>query len=422
MTCRNPRGTPPAPAVAWARLGGMSALTCCWRDPWAPLQSGEPGAQAASRSLVNDLATSAADLAGQIDAAASVHRGDRDGGGLDATATLLAAVDRLTAAVITLLQATDHHDVIAEHGVTRDTWLRAIAGRTGGDAGMLLAAAERLADMPLTAWFHQGVLSWGAVRAIVAGGCGRCGSAPSTARPAFLVVADLSALDPDAPVGSGTARLHWATNRSPVEVTPATAQRLPCDATLRSVMTDGTHILGVTAAHPKVGTHPTRPDLTVVPPTQTSIPTDWLDSTLPTPSCPSDPPDHPAHRTPAPTRRACGAHTRAQIRPAPQPRSDPPGTRQDPSRPARCVHAWRWRRAQALPTRRGPPEPGSAVSRRCVVMIRCVRSGCSPAAATGPATLRARRSARSTPARACRSPHRRVAVGSARSPPRRPTP
>ena len=202
MTCRNPRGTPPAPAVAWARLGGMSALTCCWRDPWAPLQSGEPGAQAASRSLVNDLATSAADLAGQIDAAASVHRGDRDGGGLDATATLLAAVDRLTAAVITLLQATDHHDVIAEHGVTRDTWLRAIAGRTGGDAGMLLAAAERLADMPLTAWFHQGVLSWGAVRAIVAGGCGRCGSAPSTARPAFLVVADLSALDPDAPVGS----------------------------------------------------------------------------------------------------------------------------------------------------------------------------------------------------------------------------
>jgi len=73
---------------------------------------------------LDDLATSAAaDLAGQIDAAASVHRGDRDGGGLDATATLLAAVDRLTAAVITLPQATDHHDVIAEHGVIRDTWL-----------------------------------------------------------------------------------------------------------------------------------------------------------------------------------------------------------------------------------------------------------------------------------------------------------
>jgi hypothetical protein len=68
----------------------------------------------------------------------------------------------------------------------------------------------------------------------------------------MLVVADLSALDPDAPVGSGTARLHWATTRSPVEVTPATAQRLACDATLRAVITDGTDILGVTATHPKV--------------------------------------------------------------------------------------------------------------------------------------------------------------------------
>ena len=113
-----------------------------------------------------------------------------------------------------------------------------------------------------------------------------------------------------------TARLHWATNRSPVEVTPATAQRLACDATLRSVITDGTHILGVTAAHPKVGTHPTRPDLTVVPPTQTSIPTDWLDSTLPTPSCPSDPPDHPRTGHPLqPGGRAVRTHA---------PRSDPP--------------------------------------------------------------------------------------------------
>lgn len=69
---------------------------------------------------------------------------------------ILAAIDRLTAAVIGVLQSAYHHRVIVEHGLTRDTWLRAVAGRTGADAGMLLAAAERLADMPaVTAWFHQ---------------------------------------------------------------------------------------------------------------------------------------------------------------------------------------------------------------------------------------------------------------------------
>lgn len=58
--------------------------------------------------------------------------------------------------------------MIAGHGVTRDAWLCAVAGRTGSDAGMLLAAAERLADMPVVAaWFRQGVLSWGGVRQIV---------------------------------------------------------------------------------------------------------------------------------------------------------------------------------------------------------------------------------------------------------------
>ena len=405
--------------------------------------------------------------------AADRHRGDRHGDGLDAAAVLLAAVDRIIAAVIMVLQTTDHRAVIADHGLTRDTWLRAVAGRTGADAGMLLAAADRLADMPaVTAWFHQGSLSWGAVRQIIAatrnltaaqrgwvdqtladgevvrldqdqiaaavdglahrarpdlhrdrdtnalarrwltlqprldgtadiagtldpetaaaalaafatttpatdhdpdthdgdthdgdthdsddgdgglsdgdrvrvsrrranvdifgdlcrlrltrhqhttaaeadatdgtdgtvevdaaaaaagdardgaatgsdhaaatgdadtavagdaigatgarrhghttaagGSCPQCGWAPPTARPAFLVVADLAALDPDAPGGSGTARLHWATNRAPVELTPAAAQRLACDATLRVVVADGTDVLGVTAAHPKV--------------------------------------------------------------------------------------------------------------------------------------------------------------------------
>jgi len=37
-----------------------------------------------------------------------------------------------------------------------------------------------------------------------------------------------------------------------VELTPAAARRLACDATLRMVVTDGADILGVTAAHPKV--------------------------------------------------------------------------------------------------------------------------------------------------------------------------
>lgn len=397
------------------------------------------------------LAAAADDLAQRIGAAATVHRSDRHTDELQAAATLLTAVDRLTAAIIAVLQAADHHQVIAEHGVTRDTWLRAIAGRTGSDAGMLLAAAERLADMPaVTAWFQQGALSWGAVRQIVAstrnltaaqrawvdatladheadvsrldgdqvaaavdglaaqarpdlqrgreknalsrrwlsiqprldgtadihgtldpetaaaalaaftttptdhqggdggrgnessdgdgmsdgdraraakrrtnvdvfgdlcrqrvtrngppqhadadaehidvdhdddaenaahqaqqstgaaddrgadstdsgtapgdaadvpadarpsdsringGSCKWCGSAPSIARPAFLVVADLA------------ARLLWATDRGPVELTPAAAQRLACDAALRVVITDDTQILGVSAAHPKV--------------------------------------------------------------------------------------------------------------------------------------------------------------------------
>lgn len=398
---------------------------------------------------LDDLAAAADDLAGRIDAAACADRVDRDADGLGAAALLLRAVDRLIAAVITVLQTAPHHQVVADHGLTRDTWLRAVARRTGADAGMLLAAAERLTDMPaVSAWFHRGVLSWGAVRAIVAstrnltaaqrtwvdtaladhagdvarldgdqvaaavdglvhqarpdlhrdaeastlsrrwlsiqprldgtadihgtldpettavtlaafsaltghhntdddgdrgdgdagagmsdadharstkrranvdifgdlcrqrlsrhgpggtgatdsgaaespdtddvaadtaedpeeehaadgasdgpaaargfrsattdGWCSWCGAAPSTARPAFLVVADLAALDPDAPVGSGTARLHWATNRAPVELTPAAAQRLACDATLRVVVTDGTTVLGVTAAYPKV--------------------------------------------------------------------------------------------------------------------------------------------------------------------------
>jgi hypothetical protein len=63
---------------------------------------------------LNDLAATARDLAGRVDTAATRHRGDGDGDGLDAAATILAAIDRLTSAVITVLQASGHHDVIAE--------------------------------------------------------------------------------------------------------------------------------------------------------------------------------------------------------------------------------------------------------------------------------------------------------------------
>lgn len=90
-------------------------------------------------------------------------------GGLEPLATLLGAVDRIIAAAITLLQRVDRSDVIIGHGITIDAWLRAIARRTGADTGMLLAAADRLADMPaVSAWFTDGTLSWGTVRGIVA--------------------------------------------------------------------------------------------------------------------------------------------------------------------------------------------------------------------------------------------------------------
>ncbi|CAN5913823.1 hypothetical protein BH23ACT10_BH23ACT10_09990 [soil metagenome] len=112
------------------------------------------------------------DLTGRLDTLAdqtvvAAHR--RRGGTLDPLTALLAATDRITAAAVTLLQHADHAAVIADTGLTIDAWLRAIAHRTGADTGMLLAAAERLADMPaVTAWFNDGTLTWGAVRHIVA--------------------------------------------------------------------------------------------------------------------------------------------------------------------------------------------------------------------------------------------------------------
>lgn len=103
------------------------------------------------------------DLTGRLDTLAdqtvvAAHR--RRGGTLDPLTALLAATDRITAAAVTLLQHADHAAVIADTGLTIDAWLRAIAHRTGADTGMLLAAAERLADMPaVTAWFNDGTLT-----------------------------------------------------------------------------------------------------------------------------------------------------------------------------------------------------------------------------------------------------------------------
>jgi hypothetical protein len=65
--------------------------------------------------------------------------------------------------------------------------------------------------------------------------CDTYGAAPSSARPAILVVADIEAFAeataPDA-LANATAHLLWRTNHAPIELTPDAAQRLACDATL----------------------------------------------------------------------------------------------------------------------------------------------------------------------------------------------
>jgi hypothetical protein len=81
---------------------------------------------------------------------------------------LLGAIDRLLALVVTVLLRLDRRAVVAAEGQTLGSWLRSVGRRTGTDAGMLLAAAERLGDMPATLTaFQSGALSWGTVRGIV---------------------------------------------------------------------------------------------------------------------------------------------------------------------------------------------------------------------------------------------------------------
>jgi hypothetical protein len=70
----------------------------------------------------------------------------------------------------------------------------------------------------------------------------------------MLVIVDIDALTNNHPdgVGSATAQLLTRSTRGPVELTPAAAQRLACDATTRYVLVDGAIPLGATAAEPKV--------------------------------------------------------------------------------------------------------------------------------------------------------------------------
>jgi hypothetical protein len=111
-----------------------------------------------------------AELAGDLAARGITAAHDHDAAvdGLTPVAVLLRAIDRLLAAVVTVLLTSDHGAVIAAEGLTTSSWLRAVADRTGADAGMLLAAADRLADMPATlAAFQSGAISWGTVRGIL---------------------------------------------------------------------------------------------------------------------------------------------------------------------------------------------------------------------------------------------------------------
>jgi hypothetical protein len=86
-----------------------------------------------------------------------------------AVGTALHATDDLAAAAVTLLGRTTHRGVIASEGVSTSTWLRVFARRTTADERMLTATVERLDDMATVhRWFTEGLLSWPAVRGIVA--------------------------------------------------------------------------------------------------------------------------------------------------------------------------------------------------------------------------------------------------------------
>lgn len=92
---------------------------------------------------------------------------DDELGGLVAT---LREMDGLMARAVRQARALDGRRAAAEEGMTVDGALRLHTGQTRSDVSMLLGAAEVLAHMPVSAGlFDRGVLSWGHVRALVAG-------------------------------------------------------------------------------------------------------------------------------------------------------------------------------------------------------------------------------------------------------------
>ncbi len=144
----------------------MSTTTEYPDRPASGLESqSRPGPLALVAEVAEDLARQAARSLDVLDGTAtSAHDSEALGG----VAGLLGAIDRLLAAVVVVLMRCDRPSVVIAEGLTIESWLRAVARRTGADAGMLIVAAERLADMPATLRaFRDGVLSWGTVRGIV---------------------------------------------------------------------------------------------------------------------------------------------------------------------------------------------------------------------------------------------------------------
>ena len=100
---------------------------------------------------------------------AGVYAADPDEVGMATAGAVLAATDRLTAAVVEVLARVSHRGVIADEGLSAGAWLRTFAAGTVADERMLANTVERLRDMPtLRGWFIDGSISWPAVRGIVA--------------------------------------------------------------------------------------------------------------------------------------------------------------------------------------------------------------------------------------------------------------
>src|SRR5690606_13719969 len=88
--------------------------------------------------------------------------------GMPAAGAVLAVSDRLVCAVVDLLGLVTRRGVIATEGLSIESWLRTLAGRTVADEKMLVNTVERLRDLPTVhAWFRAGTITWPVVRGIV---------------------------------------------------------------------------------------------------------------------------------------------------------------------------------------------------------------------------------------------------------------